>query len=314
MLPRMILSILDITMTTKLSVLIDIGGTAIKFGVASLDGKFIEKSELPTEALQFGGPGIVKKVRAIVQGALASYKSEIAYVAISTAGMVNPDTCDIIYALPSSIPDYTGVNFQRMIEEEFKLPCFVENDVNCAALGELWLGAGIGCHNVFCLTVGTSIGGAMIVDDTLVKGASFSAGEIAYMRVPGGVLHELATTTHLVKSYSKKAGLPLDKVNGVLIFDKAQAGDSIAISCIDELIDNLTDGITNIVSLQNPQMVILGGGIMARGDYLREKIEASLSSKLKDLVFKATKIEFARLQNDAGMLGALFNLKQKLKL
>ena len=186
--------------------------------------------------------------------------------------------------------------------------------MNCAALGETWLGAGKGCHDVFCMTIGTSIGGAMVCDGKLVSGASNSAGEIAYMRVPGGMLHELASTTHLVKHYAALKGITgegLKEVNGKRIFDEAESGDATAIAAIDDLVEHLSDGITNVVSVQNPQAVILGGGIMARDAYLRPRLEAALKSKLRDIVFKATHIEFAQLRNDAGMLGGFYHFKQR---
>lgn len=301
-------------MHNDLYVLIDIGGTAIKHGIATLDGNLQERAELPTEAQEFGGPGIVQKVKKICSDALSKYGSQIKGVSISTAGMVDPEQGKIVYALPDAIPDYTGVNFKELISHDFNLPCEVENDVNCAALGETWLGAGKGCHDVFCMTIGTSIGGAMVCDGKLVSGASNSAGEIAYMRVPGGMLHELASTTHLVKHYAALKGITgesLKEVNGKRIFDEAESGDATAIAAIDDLVEHLSDGITNVVSVQNPQAVILGGGIMARDAYLRPRLEAALKSKLRDIVFKATRIEFAQLRNDAGMLGGFYHFKQR---
>lgn len=301
-------------MHNDLYILIDIGGTAIKHGIATLEGTLQERAEIPTQAQEFGGPGIVQKVKKICHDALEKYGTSIKGVSISTAGMVDPERGLIVYALPDAIPDYTGVNFKELIATEFSLPCEVENDVNCAALGETWLGAGSGCKDVFCMTIGTSIGGAMICNGKLISGASNSAGEIAYMRIPGGMLHELASTTHLVKHYAKLKGITgdgLKEVNGKRIFDEAESGDAIAKEAIDDLVEHLSDGITNVISVQNPQAVILGGGIMAREEYLRPLLEKALQGKLKDLVFKATKLEFAKLRNDAGMLGGFYHFKQR---
>lgn len=298
-------------MQQDLYVLIDIGGTAIKHGIATIDGTLLQRGEIPTEAKEKGGSGIVQKVKDITKAALEEHQKAIKGVSISTAGMVDPELGKIVYSLPDAIPDYTGTNYKEIIAKEFSLPCEVENDVNCAALGEMWLGSGKGCHSVFCMTIGTSIGGAMICDGKLISGASNSAGEIAYMRVPGGMLHELASTTHLVKYYAQLRGEDLSKVNGIRIFNEAESGDEIAIKAIDELIEHLADGITNVVSVQNPQAVILGGGIMARSSYLRPRIEQALKERLRDIVFKATRLEFASLRNDAGMLGGFYNFKQR---
>lgn len=301
-------------MQQDLYVLIDIGGTAIKHGIATLDGTLLERAEMPTEAKEKGGPGIVEKVKRICEEALEKHHDTIKGVSISTAGMVDPDRGEIVYSLPDAIPDYIGVNYKEIISRTFGLPCEVENDVNCAALGEMWLGGGRGCTSVFCMTIGTSIGGAMINDGKLVSGASNSAGEIAYMRVPGGMLHELCSTTYLVKYYAQLANEDLSKVNGIRIFDEAEKGGETAIKAINELVEHLTDAMTNVVSVQNPQAVILGGGIMARESYLRPLIEKSFKSKVRDIVYQATRIEFAKLKNDAGMLGGFYNYKQRRNL
>ena len=136
---------------------IDIGGTAIKYGVADTDGHFLTHGSVPTEAREHGGAGIVQKVSAIVSEARAQYA--VHGVAISTAGMVDAAAGRIVYALPDAIPDYTGTNWKAILHEEFDLPASAENDVNCAALGELWKGAGRGCSSLFAMTIGTSIGG-----------------------------------------------------------------------------------------------------------------------------------------------------------
>lgn len=306
-------------MSQDLYILIDIGGTAIKHGIATLDGTLQERNEIPTQAHEGGGPGIVTKVLKICSEALASHGNSIKGVSISTAGMIDPELGAIVYAMPESIPNYTGVNFKEQISKNFSLPCEVENDVNCAALGEAWLGAGKGCKDVFCMTIGTSIGGAMICNGKLVSGASYSAGEIAYMRIPGGILHEFASATYLVKYYAKlkgiaEADIPQHGINGKLIFDQAEQGEPLAVAAIDELIEHLSDGIANVITVQNPQAVILGGGIMARDQYLRPRLRAALEKKIRPIVFAATRLEFAQLHNDAGMLGGFYHFKQRQHL
>ena len=156
---------------------IDIGGTDIKYGVMDAAGEFAVHGTLPTEAKAYGGPGIVRKVSDLVRETCGTY--DVRGVAISTAGMVDPATGEIVYALEESIPQYRGVNWKAIMRENFDLPASVENDVNCAALGELWKGAGRGASSLFAMTVGTSIGGCLIMDGRDVHGAAGSAGEIA---------------------------------------------------------------------------------------------------------------------------------------
>ena len=288
---------------------IDIGGTAIKYGVADTDGHFLTRSSVPTEAREHGGAGIVQKVSAIVSEARAQYA--VHGVAISTAGMVDAAAGRIVYALPDAIPDYTGTNWKAILHEEFDLPASAENDVNCAALGELWKGAGRGCSSLFAMTVGTSIGGCLIVDGRVIHGASMSAGEIAYMRVPGGRLHERCSATSLVASVCRTKGLPAGSIDGHAVFDLLRKGDLAVAEEVAELIDALADAITNVVCVANPERIVLGGGIMAQEEVLRPPLEEALKHRLPPIVYEATTISFAVTQNDAGMLGALYHFLQE---
>ena len=288
---------------------IDIGGTAIKYGIADTDGHFLTRSSVPTEAREHGGAGIVQKVSAIVSEARAQYA--VHGVAISTAGMVDAAAGRIVYALPDAIPDYTGTNWKAILHEEFDLPASVENDVNCAALGELWKGAGQGCSSLFAMTVGTSIGGCLILDGKVVHGASMSAGEIAYMRVPGGRLHERCSATSLVASVCRTKGLPAGSIDGHAVFDLLRKGDLAVAEEVAELIDALADAVTNVISVANPERIVLGGGIMAQEEVLRPPLEEALKHRLPPIVYEATTISFAVTQNDAGMLGALYHFLQE---
>ena len=288
---------------------IDIGGTAIKYGVADTDGHFLTHGSVPTEAREHGGAGIVQKVSRIVHEACDAYVIE--GVAISTAGMVDAAAGCIVYSLPDAIPDYTGTNWKALMREQFDLPASALNDVNCAALGELWKGAGRGCSSLFAMTVGTSIGGALIVDGRIVHGASGSAGEIAYMRVPGGRLHERCSATRLVASVCRTKGLPAGSIDGHAVFDLLRKGDPAAVEEVTALIDALADAITNVVSVVAVSLKKLGGGIMAQEEALRPPLEEALRDRLPPLICAATKITFAATQNDAGMLGALRHFLQE---
>ena len=288
---------------------IDIGGTAIKYGVANAGGTFLTHGSVPTEAKEHGGAGIVRKVTAIVREALAAHA--VKGVAISTAGMVDPQAGCIVYSLEDATPNYTGTNWKALMRDAFALPASVENDVNCAALGEMWKGAGRGCASLFAMTVGTSIGGALILDGHIVHGASMSAGEIAYMRIPGGRLHERCSATHLVSSVCRTKSLPAGSIDGHAVFDLLAKGDPAAEEEIAALVTALADAITNVVAVVNPACIVLGGGIMAQESALRPPLEAALRDRLPPHICEATAIAFAATGNDAGMLGALCHFLQE---
>lgn len=284
-------------------VCIDIGGTAIKYGLVNRNGEFIDKASMSTEA-DLGGIGIVAKIKNIIME--YSKVQKLTGVAISTAGVIDYTNGSIKFAL--AIPNYTGTKLKEIIEEDFKLKCAVENDVNCIALGEMWLGAGKGKSSLFCMALGTSIGGCAVFDKKVIHGVSNSAGEIAYMLIPGGNMHELVSTTRLVKDVANAKNLAVDEVNGKKIFVWAKQDDEISKNAIYRLMEHLADGIVNITSVFNPEMIILGGGIMAQTEYLQPIITQILKEKLQPNVYEKTEIAFAKLENDAGMLGALYNL------
>ena len=295
----------------KYYVCVDIGGTAIKYGLADENGVFADKGSVPTQAKQYGGPGIVEKVKQIIRHYLKD--RQIAGVGISTAGIIDAKAGLVVYVMPESIPDYSNMPFKSIIENEFGIKCTVENDVNCAALGEMWLGAGRGKSSLFAVTVGTSIGGCVLYGGKVVHGATNSAGEIAYMRIPGGSMQELVTTTRLIKDVARAKSLSEAELNGEMIFDWAKRGDTVCRKAISYLVRHLADGIVNIVAVLNPEMIILGGGIMAQQEYLRPLIDRELQEKLAPNVYAGTQVEFAKLKNDAGMIGALYNFLSQEK-
>lgn len=292
----------------KLFVGIDIGGTNIKYGVIDENGNILETSERPTEAYK-GGLSIMDKVKEIVYSLKENYKIE--GICVSTAGMVCPKEGKILYAGPT-IPNYIGVEIKKILEEEFNIPCMVENDVNSAALGELWLGAGQGKKSMACITVGTGIGGAIVLDGKVVHGFTNSAGEIGYMIVDGKEIQKVASTTALVNNVANRKGVDPSKLNGKEIIKGYENGDVICIEEIIKIADVIAHGISNIVYLFNPEVVVLGGGIMAREDILKPLIEKSLKKYLIESVYKNTNIQFAKLKNTAGMIGAVYNFKNNI--
>lgn len=285
----------------------DIGGTAIKFGLIDETGRFRKKGSLPTEAQTEGGPGIVHNVCSLIHRQLTDHPLE--GIGISTAGIVDTERGSIDYAL--SIPGYTGTDWKGILEKEFHLPCIVENDTNCAALGEWWLGAGRDMASLFAVTVGTSIGGAFIENGHILHGASRAAGEIAYMRVPAGRLHDVASATYLCRETARQKAADPEKVDGHKVFQFVRQGDASALAALDAFCQNLADGLANIACLCNPDGIVLGGGIMAQEAILRPRLEQALAARLPKMMLPPKGLAFAQRQNDAGMLGALYLLQQK---
>ncbi len=294
---------------------IDIGGTSIKYGVLSEKGEIFIDGTVSTKVTEKEN-FILSDVKKLVRNILDEYKNyEIKGICISTAGVVNPEKGEIAYAGPT-IPKYTGTKIKEELEKEFSIPCEVENDVNCAGLGEYWRGAGKGSKSMVCLTIGTGIGGSVILDGKLLNGIGYTAGEIGYMDVNGSYIQNIASSKYLVEKVQKekeeKEGIT-DAITGVDIFELAKKGDEICIAGIDEIISNLAVGVRNIIYLLNPEVIVIGGGITAQKEYLEEKIRKEVNDGMISDMFRKTRIELAQQGNQAGLLGALYNFLNKNK-
>ncbi|WP_288394088.1 ROK family protein [uncultured Vagococcus sp.] len=284
---------------------IDIGGTTIKSGVFNTDGNILEKFPLLKTNNADESLNIVNSVKYLIKKSRDQYS--VQGVCISTAGVVDPNEGEVVYA-GYTIPNYSNTPLKKMVEKEFNIPCEVENDVNAACLGELWKGSLRNIANGICLTVGTGIGGSILINSKIQHGVGFTAGEVGYLKVNGSNYQDIASTTFLVEQVSRR----LDKkITGKEIFDLAISGDQVCIEEIDKMITNLSIGLVNMMYLLNPEVIVLGGGIMAQEAYISPLIKKKVSMLIEADRFNKTKIQFATLKNDAGMIGALYNFKKR---
>lgn len=284
----------------KSYVAIDIGGTKMKYGLLSEQGELLQSAERDTEAVPGGGPHILALVKGIIEGYLR--EQELLGICLSSAGMVDIERGEIFASRPQ-IPNYVGTAFKRELEKCFGIPCEIENDVNCAGLSEGLLGAGRGAESSLCLTVGTGIGGCFVKDQEVYHGSSYSACEVGYLHLPGGLFEELASTSALCRRVEERKGEP-GKWDGRRIFGQAKAGDTVCREEIAALCDYLGMGIANLCYVLNPERVILGGGIMQQRDYLYPLLRTSLDRYLVPALSEKTELRFAENGNHAGMLGA----------
>ena len=148
------------------------------------------------------------------------------------------------------------------------------------------------------------------MDGRILRGALGFAGEVGYLPLPGGNLEALASTAALVRRVAAAKGLPEEAVDGEMVFAWAKTGDEIARGAISRMIEALTAGIAAVCCVANPAVVIIGGGISAEAAYLRPLLLEALSVVLPADIFTGTRFAFARLGNDAGLLGALRFLRQ----
>ena len=293
---------------------LDIGGTAVKYGFLDENGVILELGEFPTEA-EKGVENLFKNICGVIDKYLSD---DILGIAVSGTGQIDGTIGKVIGGNPI-IPGWIGTNLVEKLEDRYKIPAVLENDVNCAALGEKWLGAGKNSENFVCLTIGTGIGGGIILNGDIFRGDTYVAGEFGHIQIvksgeeclcgKKGCYERYASATALVKMVKEKTGKTL---NGKEIFELEKSGDKEIKEIVDRWIDYFTDGLSTIAYIFNPPLVVIGGGVTKQGEYLLNRILVSLDSKLGINYKKNLKIKFAELGNNAGILGAEYLLLKKV--
>jgi predicted NBD/HSP70 family sugar kinase len=308
-------------------VCVDMGGTAIKYGLSTEQGEFIHRGQKQNQIKKLGVQQIITDIANIVkfyQSAVwhnsdkkadkePGEDSDIVGLAVATAGIVDPDNGTILYSGPS-FPGYSGFNLKAALETATGLPCTVENDVNAAGLGESWLGAGKSAQSMYGLMIGTGIGGCLIINNRLVRGAFYSAGEVGYQHTNRKEnWEETASARALVQKVAQAKNIPLDEIDGKKVFALAKNGDKAAQEAVENTVAAWAVGIANICYIVNPDMVIIGGGITAERAYLQPILTAKLQECLIPLVYEHTQVTFSQLGDKVGLLGALRNFLQRAK-
>ena len=283
---------------------IDIGGTMIKYGLVSSDGEILSTDKIETEA-EKGLENILNKIDNIFK----RYKENNPVgIAVSGTGQINGIIGKVIGGNPI-IPNWIGTNLVKILEKKYNLPAVLENDVNCVALGEKWIGAGKDLSNFICLTIGTGIGGGIILNNQLFRGENFVAGEFGHILIKKGEFEQFASTTALIRLVKERTEKTL---NGKEIFDLEKKEIVEYQEVISEWIENLTDGLSSIVYCFNPANIILGGGVIGQGEALINRIKNSLFKKIGPQFKEKLNIIQAKLGNNAGMIGASYLLLEKI--
>ena len=280
---------------------LDVGGTAIKYALMN-NGNIESPGEMPSEAKK-GGPVLLKNIEKIID----SY-SDYEAIGISTTGQVDSNSGSIIYA-NENVPNYTGMKLKDILEEKYKKPVFVENDVNAAAIGEAYYGAAKDEKDFICLTYGTGIGGAIIIDGKVYGGAKGVAGEMGHIVThpdgkecacgQKGCYEQYASCTALVRNSCEANP---EWGSGRIIFKEFYEGKKKAEEIINNWIDEIVLGLATLVHIFNPSCIVLGGGIMNE-KYIIDKVNALLPEKIMPS-YRCVEARHAQLGNNAGIIGA----------
>lgn len=305
---------------------IDLGGTNIKTGLVSEDGRILEKVSRKTFADR-DADLIVADMAATVEEVCRKAGvplEEVHSVGVGTPGACVFETGEVVYA--NNLP-FTHLMLGPKLEALLKKPAFISNDANCAAYGEAVAGAAKGCRYVIMLTLGTGVGGGIIIDHKIYEGHNGAAAELGHMAVMKdgqqctcgrrGCLEAYASATALIRMARhtmelqpkslmwQECGGDLEKVNGRTAFNAMRAGDFAAKEVVQTYIGFLAEGITSYISIFQPEVILLGGGISNEGEALLAPLrERAYLYCYGSAYLTMPRIEKAALGNDAGIIGA----------
>ncbi|MGN1165677.1 MAG: ROK family glucokinase [Lachnospiraceae bacterium] len=301
---------------------VDIGGTTVKIGLFQTDGTIVEKWEIKT-CTENHGNKILPDIAMSLNKKLDEHnleRSEIEGIGIGVPAPVNSE--GIVQNTANLGWGYKEV--KREMEELMSLPVEVGNDANVAALGEMWQGAGTGQKDMIMVTLGTGVGGGVIVNGRPVVGNNGAGGEIGHLCVnykekehcgcgKTGCLEQYASATgiarlarmRLVKNddASMLRKSPIEEITAKTVFDALKEGDKVAEEIVEEFGSYLGHGMANLAAVTDPAVIVIGGGVSKAGDIILGYIEKYFQEKAF-FSNKNTKFVLAELGNDAGICGA----------
>lgn len=315
----------------KMIVGVDLGGTSIKLALLTNNGEFIDKWEVPTDKSD-SGKHIPKTITIAIEEKLKQMdktKEDIAGIGIGAPGSVRLEDGLIFAAV-----NLGWVNFplKEILENESGIPVIVDNDANIAAVGEMWKGAGNGAKDVVMVTLGTGVGGGVIVNGDVAHGISGSAGEIGHITVQleNGVLCNCGKTGCLetISSATGIARIANEKLQNTTketilkemsndspitakdVFEAYSNGDEVAEEIVNHVMRYLALVLAGVGNTLNPENIIIGGGVSNAGEMLLKPLKKYFDEFAFTTVRESTKLSIAKLGNDAGAIGAAYLVKK----
>ncbi|WP_348944919.1 ROK family protein [Chitinibacter sp. FCG-7] len=279
----------------------DIGGTQIKYGIVDETGQVLSAELCDTPKLD-GGAGLLKVLIALAEPLKAAYQP--AGIAISSFGLIDAKNGAVLGAA-EAIDGYTGTQVKAELEAALQLPVAIDNDVNCVAIAEGWRGAAQGVENYIAVAIGTGIGGGIVINDRIYRGHRAAAGEWGYMLVDGLIWEDYASMRGLQhRVQALDTGRSLD---GRAIFALYDQGDAQISQVVDQWFAFLATGLANLIYALNPERLVIGGGITARGPVFLAELCAAVDKVLLPDFKNMSQIVLASAGNHAGMIGAVKN-------
>ncbi len=311
---------------SKVVIGVDLGGTNARAAVVTPEGKLLSRDSRATNAA--GGPeAVMAAMEASIDAALQEAgltRADVLSGAIGAPGPLNWQT-GVVYT-PPNLPGWNNVPLADLMTNRMGFPVFVENDANVACYGEYWSGAARGAESVCLLTLGTGVGGGLVVFGKLVRGIDGTAAETGHVCVvrdgrqcncgAKGCIEAYASVTGMVRTavegieagkttiLTEMCGGDLTQLTGKMISDAIEQGDEFAKWVMTETGIYLGTAIGSLINLLNPEKVVLYGGMTAAGDVLLNPIRETALKQSFEVPGKRAQIVLAELGGDAGVIGA----------
>ncbi|GJQ48250.1 glucokinase [Candidatus Kuenenia stuttgartiensis] len=310
---------------------VDLGGTNLKAGIVGRDGNILYQFSIKTNAhaeSQVISHQICELIAGIIKNVRIE-KSDILGIGLGSPGLIDKKGETILFS--PNLSKWRDIPIKKIISDTFGLPCILENDANAAAWGEKWVGAGKDVSSLVMLTLGTGIGGGIILDNKLWRGINNTAGEIGHMSIQTdgplcncgnyGCIEVYASAPGMVRRFrelleSGKASLLKkdEEITAKRINEAAVQGDGASLSIIEETGRYLGIAIVNIIHILNPGAVVLSGGLIGSGELLMRPVKRTIEERVLKASYKDTKILFSQLGTDAGIIGAAGCLLKELEI
>ncbi|MBS3905793.1 MAG: ROK family protein [Syntrophaceae bacterium] len=307
---------------------VDVGGTNMRMGIVTPDGRILKKIQYPTD-MSRGGlammEGLVSRIQDFVRKGTRGVRSEIR-VGIGVAGPI--DMRRGVLIAPPNLPDLHGFPLREFLQEKISLSTAIENDANAFTLGEGWKGAARGCLHYCGITLGTGVGGGIVVAGNILHGAEGLGGEVGHMALNPegplcgcggrGCLEVYASGSGIrrmileaiEKSDGKgivhKSKEGLRKITSEEVFEAAQKGDETALKVFNEMGSYLGLGLVNLVNLFNPEKIVIGGKVSRAWNFFIEKAKEVVWQRAMKGQREKVEIVQADCGDDAGILGAAY--------
>ncbi|KIL38246.1 hypothetical protein SD70_27575 [Gordoniibacillus kamchatkensis] len=295
---------------------IDIGGTNIKAGLVGSDGTMLRHEAVATNAASGRSSLLQKLIRLLDAYVSESVNSgrQVLGIGIGTAGYVNRQ--GVVAEATGNLPGWTGIDLAAELAGHFDVPVAVDNDVKAMAAGELWLGAGRSLNDFLCVTLGTGVGGSLIIGKSVYHGRDGFAGGFGHHVIVGnglpctcglrGCWEQYASVKALLR-IAAQAGIGTDEaeMSPKRVFELARAGDEKVIEVIEAYAEYVALGLANLIHILNPPAIIVGGAITEQGDFLFDRIRRHIAKlTLRAYVTPEIPIVPAELGDMAGVFGA----------